>query len=216
MKYLWQAYDETKIYNVPRKLVEPYSEVQDDDGQRVMVSPFFRFETIFSALIEAWQDESIDENVIKEIENIVYHYLAHLDRVAGLRFCFIVEALIEKELLQGSCGMQVKEQYERLTTAEKRQLLYFLREKKLRRNKKSFFCQVVTKFFGPVQMYYYGYEKKFFLCIPARKTDERSSKLELIQDLFFDVTGELEVFWDTDIGFIGREETMKIGQVIMY
>lgn len=216
MKYLWQAYDETKIYNVPKKLVEPYSEVQDDDGKCVMVSPFFRFEPIFSALIEAWQDKSINENVIKEIENIVYHYLAHLDRVAGLRFCFIVEALIERELLQGSGGMQVKEQYERLTAAEKRLLLHFLMEKKLRRNKKSFFCQAVTTFLGPVQMYYYSYEKKFFLCIPGRKSDERNSKFELIRDLFFDVTGELEVFWDKHIGFIGREETMKIGQVIVY
>lgn len=216
MKYLWQVYDETKRYNVPKQLAEPYSEVQEDNGNCIVVSPLFRFEPVFSALLKAWQDEIIDEKVVKEIENILYHYLAYLDYMAGMRFCLLMERGIEQEILQGHWGINVRKMYLLLTETEKKQLLNLLRKKRIMRNKKSFFCEAVTNFLGYTQLYYYGYERKFLLYIPHIKTSEMENKLNLIRDLFFDVTAGIEIFWDQHIGFIGQEQTMKIDQVIIY
>ena len=213
MKYLWQDYEETKQYCVPREIVEPYSEVQrkNDEGY-TEISPLFRFENIFEALMA----QEIDENTNKMLQNMIFHFLAQLDFTSGIRDFSVEEYFIEREILGGYYGLQIKTNYSQLSKQEKVKILNLLRKKRNTHNKRSFFYEAVEEIFSNAKLYYYEYERKFLLYIQASPTEENTAKFSLLKDLFFDVTDKIEVFWEQHFGIIGRDETMCMDKMIIY
>ena len=99
MKYLWTNYDSNSFYyseDVPNcPWEELVKNIQSIEGKNVEINPLIRFSEIFLPLFEEFRNRSSDER--HEIENILYHFLAQIDRHCGKhKFSFVNQIIIEE------------------------------------------------------------------------------------------------------------------------
>jgi hypothetical protein len=59
-------------------------------------------------------------------------------------------------------------------------------------------------------------KRELLIYIGERKTEQLESQLNLICDMFVPLDYEVVLFWEMHFGLIGVEETMEIGQIMMY
>lgn len=212
MNYLWQSYAKDKKYYVSSAPLPGY-EVEFEDKAESGLNPLGRFYDIFK---EWLSDESFDEADKKEIENCLIHFLAHLDFDRGIHCTTIAESLLEAELMKGCYGEDIKNRYKQLSAAEQNDVLHCLRMQLESQNKENFFYQAVLKVFPGSRMYFYKYEKKFLLYLPYADGKDNCEKIQLLQDLFFDIRCDIEIFWNKHFGIIGKNYTMHMDKMILY
>ena len=224
MAYLWQDYTNDKFFYVAEKL-SPYEEISNINsfGKRKAVNPLIRFDEIFEPLFEyitkqkaKSNDEDLSKDERQELENIILHFLAILDFRRGISKSSVIEKLIERDILSGFYGETIKHRYRLLTRDKQIIICNLLRKKAADSNKKSYFYQSVQQFFSGARMYYYVSQKKFLLYLPYAKTATNERKINLLLDLFFDITSDIEIFWNKHFGILGRTETMCMDKMIIY
>ena len=215
MEYLWQQYDKNNKYIIAQNLLSPYSEVQGMVDGCIEVNPLFRFEKIFRSLFSN-NDSVLDINLKKEIENILIHYLTDLDFYYGMHKFVLEEEQIEQEIEKNFYGEEIKKIYTNLGKKEQMTILSLLNYKNKINNKKSLFCEAISKIFPKAILYFYKEKRKFLLYIAENNTKENIDKMILIEDLFLDNICNLEVFWNKHFGIIGENNTMSIDKMIVY
>lgn len=215
MEYLWQQYDKNNKYVIAQNLLSPYSEVQGMVDGYIEVNPLFRFEKIFRSLFSN-NDSILDINLKKEIENILIHYLTDLDFYYGMHKFVLEEEQIEKEIEKVFYGEKIKNIYTNLSKKEQMIILSLLNYKNKIDNKKSLFCEAVSKIFPKAILYFYKEKRKFLLYIAENDIKENINKMLLIEDLFLDSICSLEVFWNKHFGIIGENNTMSINNIVIY
>ena len=92
MAYIWENYSGDNRYRVGEKIC-PYIEAFNQRPPAINVNPLIRFARIFNASFrdvsgEVFAFDALVENIRKEgvdqIINVLFHYLAQLDRMKGL------------------------------------------------------------------------------------------------------------------------------------
>lgn len=213
MRYLWQEYSKDKVYTVDDCPLSPYWEFSYSNGREIGINPMLRFYDIFSPL---WEKQIFNENDRKTLENCLFHFLAGLDCHCGLHRTSLQEILLETELLEGRYGKEAKHMYESLTEDERSRLRPLMRRHAEADGRKSFFRPAVLTFFPQARLYYYCTEKKLLIYLPQAQTEKAAMLMELLQQLFFDITGHLEIFWGKHFGILGRAETMQLDHLVIY
>ncbi len=226
MNYIWNNYKKDLIYRIDDNNFSPYIEDIAIDTKVRNVNPLIRFGEIFYPLVELFKVEEYNseegEAFLYYIENIIFHYLAQLDRKTGIHRFSIEEFEIEEEIKRCYYGELVAKTYLKLIDSEKKIIKNFLRLQNYSNGRELFFREVIQKIFINSLCYFYPDDNKIIVYLPQRENDTNvngllnQEKFEMIQDLFIDVTANVKIFWEYHFGIINRDETMKIDNISIY
>ena len=103
MSYIWEDYRAEKIFRTGKK-ISPYMETAENNHVLCEVNPLIRFSEIFS------DSGVLSEN--EELANMIFHYLAMTDMLSGINESQIKVNWLEKEILKGSFGEKLKDNWE--------------------------------------------------------------------------------------------------------
>lgn len=211
MKYIWQNYDAENDFYVDTKPFSPYLEVSYTGAKKIGVNPCLRFYKIFSPL-----SENTDDKNFEQLENCLFHYLAMLDLKSGIHLTSMHERKLDEEICNGVYGKNAREIYLELREDERRIILIYLQRHDAAQGLQTFFFDAVLQFFPTAKFYFYEWEKKFLIYIPASATVHNQNLLELLIFFLFDMGADYEIFWNCHFGIIDNAEKMKIDNIVIY
>lgn len=220
VNYIWYKYKQDSIYLTagPRDLFSPYVEdcLSADRLPHRLVNPNLRFGRIFNSLIKSEQEMNLPLAERQEIENCLYHYLAQLDRKAGIDRRAVEEYLLAKDIEGGCYGKGIAQDFALLSHEHRRVLLRFLRKHHKGKGLNSYFRQAVQGAFAGAAVYYYPDDDKFLVYIPQPEDEEASACMRLLEFFLLGLGAGLRIFWAYHFGIIGKNNTMSIGSIEIY
>ena len=210
MKYIWQNYSAENQFRIEAKPLSPYLEVGHVAEGKIFVNPCLRFYEIFAPLFA-------EENARDEcLENCLLHYLALSDLKSGLHKVSFLEHNLDAQIRAGDFGSRARELYLTLDEDTQRAVLIFLQRHEAAQGLKNFFFDAVKNFFPSTKFYFNEPEKKFLICVPFDETQANLRLMELLIFLLQDMGVELEIFWNEHFGILGENETLRLGEFVMY
>ena len=166
MTYLWENYDEHKKFYVPpydnesKDALPPYQEIGKRSSRGISVNPVLRFWHIFQYLYRNLDKENGDAlSRTHCVENVLFHYLAMLDRKSGVHLSSLSERQLHNELLDGCFGQTAERLYSGLSDMDKRGLLIFLGRHQKMQGRDCIFFEALATFFKNSKVYYHMPEK---------------------------------------------------------
>lgn len=223
MSYIWEDYTPERKYRRQKHLT-PYFETTSSSRHICEVNPLLRFSEINNAMniygeIEYENTPKDDEDQFlstiepESVENIIFHFLALQDLESGLDKQQIKMNYLDREIMEGYFGPEIKAQWKKINSAEKNIILYFLTLKIY--NQYTSFTDILIKFFAEASLLEetFGGEKKYFLYIGEKKTEYRHVLVKAIEYLFWNYDKILNVVWEHHYGVIGWDQTMKIDSI---
>jgi hypothetical protein len=220
MSYIWEKYLSENRYKVAKKIC-PYIEVFNNQGEDIEVNPLLRFSTLFELIgskdileyiYEDDKTESENEENKAKLENVVFHFLAQLDKNKGLYFRQTLIEKIRNEISDGLYGEFVQKSWGTLSSKEQETILYGLSQRRLLDNE-NFFMDTINKIFPASSLFYERNTNLYYLYIYEENTEDNIKKYELIKYLFWNKNYTLQVVWKYYYGIIGVSDTMKIDQI---
>ena len=218
MAYIWENYSEDKRFRTGER-ISPYLEIAFPDSAGADVNPLLRFARIFEELAELrrYSGGTVPREDISDIsrdtENLLFHYLAQMDLLAGLDARQIRVNALEREILTGSFGSFCAAHWQALTRHDRRVILYTLAQRYESVTIGGCFFEAAQKLWEYVSILYEPSTELYYLYIYARKTDYSAMLLEMITLLFWDIQCSLRVFWYYHYGIIGAEDSMRISEI---
>lgn len=225
MSYIWEISDTRHKFAVSPHCLGSASEASVTTAESgkfsVIVNPFLRFSDIFSD--EVFHENSIDP----ELVNVLFHYLAHSDRLYGDTVANARLTCIEEEICGGLYGESVKNDYLILSALHKRMITQFLSYCHKNSERPDLFGEVFLAFFGRLEQTVSGDEnyranyskhsaeiifsrsRSVYYCYCATEESEYNSALfRLVRDLFSDCTIKIVPVWGRyNFGIVGDSDT---------
>ena len=225
--YIWKNYSPDTRYEVAETPFSPYIEDFGEAAPVRQVNPLIRFSSIFNPLIQRGssysnsQSEKAEisetaEEKRREIENILFHYLAQLDRKCGIHADSLLEYVIGEALERGDYGRRAAELYCGLNPKYQAVLQHYLLCQFLENGRKLYYREAVCACFNRARLYYYEEDKQFLLYLPQAENEADRDLIELIGWLFLEMSSKVRVFWQYPFGIIGRSKTMIISNMQLY
>lgn len=209
MAYIWEKYSADKEYATGKKIC-PYLEVYNDSPQRAEVNPLLRFSGIFEWLHNEALKETINNQ--EELENVVFHYLAQLDRCKGMNCLQVIIERTRNEICNGYFGAEAEQLWKNLNYNDREIVLYELAQRLLADNH-TFFMDAMNKLFPLSSLCYEKDTKIYYLYIGVKNTDYNQTKFKLLKVLFWNVNYILKPIWEKHYGIIGIRDTMHVGRI---
>ena len=223
MTYLWENYDEHKKFYVPpydnesKDALPPYQEIGKRSSRGISVNPVLRFWHIFQYLYRNLDKENGGAlSRTHSVENVLFHYLAMLDRKSGVHLSSLSERQLHNELLDGCFGQTAERLYSGLSDMDKRGLLIFLGRHQRMQGRDCIFFEALATFFKNSKVYYHTPEKKYLICVPFCGSEYNKNVMDLLMILFWPLGVDNDIFWDSHFGIIGRDDTIKIDSFVIY
>ena len=218
MDYLWRNYCPQNRYELDfsMKHSSPPIEVSYRGRDCVLINPLPRFANIFLPLLkrqDLWENK---KDKMQALANCFLHLLAQLDRISGISSSMVVCDEIEQSLIDGYFGDAIKKAYTNLTFKRQRIVLDYLRRHEQSKGRKLYFREVVKAVFPSAGIYFYNPDTVFLICFPQEKNTSDEECIELLTDLFLDVTAKYQVYWEYPFGIIGRKKTMVLNHMKLY
>ena len=220
MAYIWEKYSKDNEYRITEKIC-PYLEVLNQNTYIVDVNPMIRLARIFDATFgddneRAFALDSLTSRIGAEgtgqIVNIIFHYLAQLDRTKGLdKIQRMIEGL-QNEIEQGLWGNKIKALMKEMNDDDNESILYVLTQRVINDNE-SFFMDAVGKSFPISSLCYEEQTKLFYLYIGTGENDYNTRKLDLIICLLWPINKKLKVVWNQHYGIVGCDDTMHVDSI---
>ncbi|WP_295093340.1 hypothetical protein [Ruminococcus sp.] len=220
MSYIWENYSEKREYQIDEKIC-PYIEVINANAHLVNVNPLIRFSKLFNASYNYGGNESfaldsiadiIGEEGVRNIINILFHYLSQIDRMKGLDPSQQLIEKIRDEIEAGMWGRKAQHLFPRLTEFDRDCILYHL-TRRITDDKQSFFMETIGMQFPISSLCFDTKTHLYYLYIGSEGTDYNVNKLELIKTLFWTINQELNVVWNYHYGIVGCDDTMYIDSI---
>jgi hypothetical protein len=205
----------------PSNTADPYREVIPEYlnervlGESILVNPYYRYGSIFDALL----GESTDAHPeLREVLfDILAHYLTELDLREGLCRDEYYAGFLKEDIEAGICG---RENAERLRRFPKRLLRFVLSGLlSLYRTGTSMpmFAGLLRTMYPHAIVYLDVRDvRELLIYAGEKKTPDLEAQLALLCDLFVPADYDIKLFWDRHFGLIGVDETMEIGEIMMY
>ena len=224
MAYIWEDHPERKTFR-QGKNVSPYLEVMSPGGSEgvSLVNPLLRFAGIFDALaplnmIHDLMGTPTEEMPLvtfhmPDIENVLFHYLASLDRIRGIDAKQIRVDALERSILAGDFGPFEQAHWNELTERDRRVILHTLADKYACETVDNFFFLAVQKLFDHVSLIFEKDTGSYYLYISDHKTDHRDTLMKIVTQLFWDIRHKLEIIWHYHYGIIGNDDTMRTSEI---
>jgi len=206
----------------PARLANPYREVFFKDinrilldGEPVEVNAYYRYGAIFSALLD--EDMNKYTELRKVLFDILTHYLSELDLRQGLcraeyYFKFLRED-IEANLFGPKCGERLK-----CFTGKQRRLVLAGLLRMYKAGVSMLLLAQLLRELYPGSITYMDARgvRELLIYIGQKKTPALTAQVELICDLFVPADYDIKLFWDKHFGLIDTDETMDIGNIMMF
>ena len=219
MAYIWENYSEDKLF-CRGDCVSPYLEMMTAEEAIGYVNPMLRFSSIFNELEKcrevSVQDELEADTIQKwatELENILFHYLAHIDLLSGMDIRQIKVNYLERELAAGAFGRFIAEHWDELTSHDKRVILYTLADKYESEAVDHYFLLAAQKLWDYVSLLYEKSTETYYLHVSVHITAYTSILMKVIIYLFWDGPSKPEITWNRHYGIIGSNDTMRISEI---
>lgn len=201
MAYIWENYSIDKHFRIGVRVC-PYLEVFENDLDSIEVNPMIRFTEIIDADMMKYDNND-------DIQNVVFHYLAQLDRIKGLSpFQVMVEGL-RNEMKKGYWGEAIAVRWNNLTDQDQEIVLCNLAQRLLNDNQ-TYFMETVGKLFSEASLCYEEKTELYYLYIMAEESEYNKQLLEIVTILFWNMNQNVVVVWKYHYGIIGCEDTMHI------
>ena len=218
MDYLWRNYNPQMKYQLDFSMnqSEPHIEVSSRKDNVAVINPLPRFAKIFRALLSR-KDLCLEKkSEVQELANCLFHFLAQSDRLSGISSALVVEDELEFELLNGKYGNCIKNSFCNLNRERQRIILDFLRRQEDSKGSRLYFREAVKNIFPQAGIYYHSPDKIFLLYLPQDENSTDSDCINLLVNLFLDVTAKWQIYWKYPFGIIGRKQTMQINKMRLY
>lgn len=219
MSYIWYKYKSEYKYYISENCFSPFIEVGPVSNNYVDVNPLLRFDELFSQWIAEKQDligPVISASDYGTLENLVFHFLALLDRKCGAHIYSTEEYSLHHDLLEGCYGEKVADAYKGFLNREKKIILHWLRQQEHACGRQLFYKEAVQQIYPTSRLYYNNEDSRYVVYIPEKCTDYNSKVMETIKSLFMDVNCDVYLVWEYHFGIIGRDSTMIINQINIY
>lgn len=206
MAYIWEDYDPKKKYFVAKKVC-PYIEVFHCSPTVSEVNPLLRFSELFELLHNEELREYVDDWA--DLENVVFHYLAQLDKCKGMNY---VQSIIEhcrEEIYSGYYGERVKSLWDTLYEEDRKIILYELSQRLLT-DRDTFFADAMGKVFPLFSICFEKNTSTYYLYIGAEKKPYNENKYNLLRILFWNKKLRINPIWEYHYGIVGADDTMQI------
>jgi len=206
----------------PSQIANPYREVFFEyfnkpvlTGEPIDVNAYYRYGAVFGALLNVDMDEYPE---LQEVMfDILAHFLSEQDLRSGLSKGEYFAKFLREDVLAGTSG---EENAKRLMQFSKKQarlvLAGWLRTHVVGTSMKLF-AQLLMALY-PNSIVYLDARgvRELLVYVGKKKTPALTAQLELLLDLFVPVDYDVKLFWEMHFGLIGTEETMEIGNIMMY
>lgn len=220
MNYIWNKYAQENKYIIAEssEIFSPYLENCHlvNEYPYCLVNSNIRFSKIFSDFIQVAEKTNISIEDRHQIENCLLHYLAQLDRKTGISKDVIEEYIIANDIKNGRYGTEIIEDFQKLPYSYQKNILYFLRKYYKNMGRNSYFDRVLKSIYQDAAVYYHNDDNLFLVYLPQAENKQDSICIKVLEYFFMDVTAQIRVFWQHHFGIIGRNETMKIGNIAIY
>jgi hypothetical protein len=206
----------------PAKTADPYREVIPEDlnrrapeGNSILVNPHYRYGNVFNALL----DESTDAH--SELRDVLFdilaHYLTEPDLRAGLCRDEYFAGFLKEDIEAGVYGKENAERLRRFPRHRLRFVLSGLLSLYRTGTSVSMFAGLLRTLY-PHSIVYLDVRgvRELLIYAGEKKTPDLEAQLDLLCDLFVPADYDTKLFWDLHFGLIGVEETMGIGEIMMY
>ena len=204
MSYIWEDYRAEKIFRTGKK-ISPYMETAENNHVLCEVNPLIRFSEIFS------DSDILSEN--EALENIVFHYLAMTDMLSGINESQVKVNWLEKEILKGSFGEKLKDNWEVIQLRHQEILLYTLLHRLETQQIENEFFNACKKLFESTSLIYEKNTDTYYFYISEDKTEYNEMLLDTAVMMFWDIQYRLEIIWKNHYGIIDSDDTMKIHNI---
>lgn len=204
MSYIWEDYCSEKIFRTGKK-ISPYMEIAENNHVLCEVNPLIRFSEIFS-----------DSDVLSENEalaNMIFHYLAMTDMLSGINESQIKVNWLEKEILKGSFGEKLKDNWNMIQPKHQEILLYTLLHRLETQQIENEFFNACKKLFESTSLIYEKNTDTYYFYISEDKTEYNEMLLDTAVMIFWNIQYRLEVIWKNHYGIIDSDDTMKIQNI---
>ena len=204
MSYIWEDYCSEKIFRTGKK-ISPYMEIAENNHVLCEVNPLIRFSEIFS-----------DSDVLSENEalaNMIFHYLAMTDMLSGINESQIKVNWLEKEILKGSFGEKLKDNWNMIQPKHQEILLYTLLHRLETQQIENEFFNACKKLFESTSLIYEKNTDTYYFYISEDKMEYNEMLLDTAVMIFWNIQYRLEVIWKNHYGIIDSDDTMKIQNI---
>lgn len=209
MAYIWEKYSADKMF-VSGKIVCPYIEIFSDSVNRIEVNPLIRFSELFELLHSEEIKNIINNSDVSD--NILYHYLAQLDKCKGLTYKQRIIEALRNELKAGYFGDKAKVLWSDLDFADKDTVLYLLADRLLH-DGNSYFMEAISKLYKLSSLCYEEKTDTYYLYVGEEESEYNVNKYELIKVLFWTINKKIKPVWTNHYGIIGIADTMRINSI---
>ena len=206
------------------KNISPYSEMNmedlnysniADEKTEVEINPFYRFTDVVNDLLNP--DLIAAKVQREELFNIVFHILANLDLQEGLNKRVLTSRLIIESIESGRYGDEIRELFRILNKREKVTVADGIQDKYNYLREIEVFKKVFKSVY-PDSLIYDSLDKEeeLVLFINEKKTPENRKKEKLLEKLFLPVGLKCRKTWEYHFGIMGVDETMVLGELLIY
>ena len=230
MNYMWEALllgeeqglSKDAVRFTPSRVANPYREVFFKDFNKpvinkepIDVNVYYRYGNVFNSLLGE------DMNVYPELQAVLFdvlaHFLSELDLRSGLCRAEYYARFLWEDIAAGIFGQENAERLKYFDRKEKKLMAAgLLRMYKVGASMRMF-AQLLRELY-PNSISYLDVrsERELLIYIGKKRTKKLYNQIDLLCDLFIPADYDVMLFWDKHFGLIGADETMEIGQIMMY
>ena len=233
MNYIWDLIikakkEEKSLQDLTFKLPEIYSSYLElstemlnftDIESEIEVNPYYRFFSIFKDLFDP---NYVQQQELREVLlDVLMHFLGQIDLYQGMNKTEYHKLFIDRELLQGCFGREVKKGIRKFSRSEKNILINNIYKFYYTGDQIYYFKKTVKQIFKNSIVYVNGEETRdnkneILLYLGAVPNSDNQQKLEVMETLFLPIDFVTITYWQYHFGIVGVEETMNIGATALY
>jgi len=230
MNYMWEALlhgdfcgvSRDEIRFIPAKGTNPYRElipnyvnVKPNVNLPIEVNALYRYAQILESLIDASISGRVEFR--SELFNMIAHFLSDLDLREGLCHTEYHAKFLRTCILEGLFSSKNAEAIGQFSTQQRRLVLTSLLKRYTAGTSTQLFAKLLRNLYPNSITYFDSYRKRELLIfIGKKRTEKLALQASLLCDIFVPIDYEVKMFWDMHFGLIGIDETMEIGQIMMY
>jgi len=231
MNYMWQALingmsegvAKEDVHFVPAKIANPYRETFFSDVNKVSVTAeepievnaLYRYAAVFEALIDG---RLVAHGELRDkLFDILAHYVSELDLREGLSRAVYYAKFLCEDIAGCVFGEKNAESLVHFSSMKQRHMLSGLLRAYQSGMPLKLFAKLLRELY-PNSITYLdnNVRLEFLIYIGKKKTDELEAQVQLLCDMLIPADYNVILFWDMHFGLIGIDETMEIGQIMMY
>lgn len=228
MNYIWDiviqgkedGYKKSELFWEQGKEVSPYYEqsflelnqLQITDNH-IEINALVRFEKLFGRFLH----EGFLEN--EEFKNYFYdlviHFLCEIDLSKGISKESIYLEELEQDLIAGVYGLEVQEQYQRISKDDN-VLPLLLKQMRVGASLSGF--REALKRVYPNSFLYQTYEQpeRIFVYLGRKESEIEQQKYCFLETMFLPIAYTSKVFFEHHFGVLGVDATLTLGEIQLF